>query len=154
MSTKRSLGVLIAVSGTALALSGMFAGSASALTYDGQDPIASGCANTAITAESVPIRDSNGALLGYDDLRYSTACRTTWGRVRDIATSQGSSLLSRLSDGHQEWCGYGPLTWSQTLNAYTCYTPMLNDANVTSISGDNIYSNTGSLLGSAVTPAY
>lgn len=52
MFTKKHLGAVVATTGAALALSGLCAGTANAASYDGHDPQASGCANTAITAEA------------------------------------------------------------------------------------------------------
>lgn len=44
--------------------------------YDGADPIASGCAGSAITLWS-----ANNPRYGYVEVRYSTTCRTEWVRV-------------------------------------------------------------------------
>jgi hypothetical protein len=114
---------------------------AQAATYDGVDPISSGCAATAITAETASIRNAaHTGVIGYIDLRYSTHCRTVWGRVRTTATDSATAGLTRNSDSAHEYCG--PSTWSSDLGAYSCYTPMLNDANVTSSASgaiDEIY---------------
>lgn len=147
MSTKSRIGALTAATGVALALSGLLAGSASALAYDGQDPEASGCANTAITAEQHSLTSGSGAVVGVVQLRYSTACRTVWGRVEaySSAWATGGVSVFRNSDGMGEsWpTGTGsptaPLSWSSANGAYTAYTPMLNDANVTSYAAGCVY---------------
>lgn len=108
-------------------------GVAQAAAYDGQDPIASGCANTATTAESAAFV-YHGNVVGHIELRYSSSCRTVWARITS-STSNGIGNVWRQSDSQNFACGGqspGSLAWSATVSAYSCYTPMLNDANVVS----------------------
>ena len=121
---KKSLAVVTA----SIALAVGLTGSAGAAAYDNEDPIASGCANTAITARSTAIY-VNSTQVGTIELRYSTACRTVWGRVLSTGP-YGHAMLSRTSDW--EWNDCGNLSWNSSLGKYTCYTAMLNDAGVES----------------------
>jgi glycosidase len=118
-------------------------GVAQAAAYDGQDPVASGCSNTALTLQSVPF-NYNGGVVGHIELRYSTNCRTVWARLTS-KTSNGLAHVWRQSDSANYQCGGqspGSLAWSSTLSAYSCYTVMLNDANVTSFAyGEIQYTN-------------
>lgn len=115
---------------TAAALVGPGTGTASAATYDGQDPIASGCASNTDTVASAPIYRTDGTQVGTMELRYSVPCGTVWARVVSYY-STGYAYVHRSSDGASERCG-NALTWSSSLNAYSCYTPMLNDWNTMS----------------------
>ncbi|MFJ9908892.1 DUF2690 domain-containing protein [Streptomyces sp. NPDC101152] len=133
-----------ALTAAPLALSG----TARAATYDGQDPIAGGCASSAITAESAPIYRGDGAQVGTIQLRYSTSCRTVWARILSPAFSSGVAFVYRNTGGAEGCPANGnTLTWSSTLGAYTCYTPMLNDANVTSYADGTINLHTGAVFG-------
>jgi hypothetical protein len=132
MNVSRRFGVLFATCAAAGGIA-LVPGVAQAAAYDGQDPIASGCANTATTAESAAFV-YKGAVVGHIELRYSTACRTVWARLTS-KTSNGIGNVWRQSDSLNYACGGqspGSLAWSATLSAYSCYTPMVNDANVTS----------------------
>lgn len=134
MSAKKRIGVVIATTGATLALAGLFAGSASALAYDGQDPEASGCASTAITAEQADI-SYNGVTVGVVQLRYSTACRTVWSRVEAYTSrwAVGTAGVIRNSPASYEgWGNETPVPWSSSDGAYTAWTPMLDDADMTS----------------------
>ncbi|MER5741832.1 DUF2690 domain-containing protein [Streptomyces sp. NPDC059913] len=119
-----------AAAATALiALQTGFAGNAGAatLTYDGQDPIAAGCAGDAITAKKVTL--TTGTDWSFAELRYSPSCRTAWGRVqvaRLTGLEFGWAYVERQSDGNSYRCE--SVSWSATLGSYTCYTPMINDA--------------------------
>ncbi|TDU04990.1 uncharacterized protein DUF2690 [Streptomyces sp. 846.5] len=106
---------------------------ASAATYDGQDPAASGCSSTAVTAKSAPIYRGDGAQVGTIQLRYSTKCRTVWARII-TPYNAGIAVVHRNTDNATEACpiNTNTLKWSSSLGDYSCYTPMLNDANVTS----------------------
>jgi hypothetical protein len=56
-----------------------------------------------------------------------------WARVLSPAFSSGVAFVYRNTGGAEGCPATGnTLTWSSTLGAYTCYTPMLSDANVTS----------------------
>lgn len=106
-------------------------GRASAAAYDGQDPIATGCANTVTTPRSAQIYAGDGTIIGQIQLRYSTGCRTVWGRILAYYNNYNAhAYVYRNTDGAWQNCENS--TWSSSLGAYSCYTPMLNDANVTS----------------------
>ncbi|WP_329319954.1 DUF2690 domain-containing protein [Streptomyces sp. NBC_01262] len=124
---------------------------ASAAAYDGQSPVTSGCVNSAITASSKNIYVGS-KLEGKIELRYSTSCRTAWGRViAYYLGGEGEANVYRNSDGKYYLCEN--TTWSEALNGFTCYTAMVNDAGVTSYAwgqvadfdtGDVGYATTGS----------
>jgi hypothetical protein len=118
----------LAVTTASIALAVGFTGSASAAAYDNQDPISSGCANTAITARSSAIY-VGGTQVGTIELRYSTSCRTVWGRVRSNGP-YGHAKVNRTSDW--EWTYCDNLSWNSSMGQYACYTAMLNDVNVES----------------------
>ncbi|MFI7505097.1 DUF2690 domain-containing protein [Streptomyces sp. NPDC049687] len=124
---------------------------ASAAAYDGQSPVTSGCANSAITARTKNIYVGS-KLVGRIDLRYSTSCRTAWGRVvAYYLAGAGEANVYRNSDGKYYFCDN--TDWSDAVNGFTCYTAMVNDAGVTSYAwgqaddsdtGDTGYAMTGS----------
>lgn len=126
-----ALAATVATVGTAV----LVPSTAYAATYDGQDPNSTGCARTASTPRSASIfRQGNRTIdnrIGYIELRYSSSCRTVWGRVV-IFTEPTSDFVEviRNSDGAVEGC-YDAF-WQDSLHGYSCYTPMLNDRNVTS----------------------
>lgn len=105
---------------------------------DGRDPINYGCASTAITAESANIY-MGSTKIGEAQLRYSTACRTVWGRVLSYDTSSAAAFVQRNTDKRAYTCNN--VTYSQTLGAYSCYTPMLYDGGPTSDAGGSINLN-------------
>ncbi len=120
-------------------------GTAHASTLDGLDPIRSGCAGSAITAEIAGLVSSDGGISnGVIELRYSTVCRTVWARV--ITGFQHGYALVHRNSGGSEFCGTA-LTWSQSLYAYTCYTPMLDDSNMTSYAAGADFSASGTETG-------
>ncbi|MFF0477759.1 DUF2690 domain-containing protein [Streptomyces sp. NPDC004284] len=123
-AVKKSLAVVTA----SVALAVGFSGSASAAAYDNQDPNSSGCASTAITAKSSPIYVGS-TQVGTIELRYSTSCRTVWGRVRSTGP-YGHATVTRTSDWEWNYCDN--LSWNSSLGQYSCYTAMLNDTNVES----------------------
>jgi hypothetical protein len=143
---------LAAVVLIAAGLQADFARSASAanLPGDGQDPIAAGCAGDARTIYSNEI-SNNGSALGWIDLRYSPSCRTTWARVRNYSyNAYDTAHIVRNGDNVGFDCG--PTSWNSTLNAYSCYTPMVNDANKTSYAWGS--ANDGGIGYTAVTASY
>lgn len=105
-----------------------------AATYDGSDPNTTGCASTARTIYSLDL--SGRALV---ELRYSTACRTTWARVTKYSSDSSnctigatgmqfncvSARITRKSDNQTYPC-------STRANERSCYTKQVNDAGVTS----------------------
>ena len=98
---------------------------------DGKNPNTY-CGSDARTVESLRIAYSGapsgvGPLL---ELRYSPACRAAWARISDAGWSSGdayqpSAKVIRNGDGRTYTC-YVPV------GATSCYTSMVNDANVTS----------------------
>jgi len=126
-----ALAATVATVGTAV----LVPGTAFAATYDGADPNTTHCANTASTKRSATIyrqgNRTNDNIIGRIELRYSSSCRTVWGRVV-IFTDSASDYVEvvRNSDGAVQGC-YDAF-WQSSLGGYSCYTPMLNDRNVTS----------------------
>ncbi|MEW1892003.1 MULTISPECIES: DUF2690 domain-containing protein [unclassified Streptomyces] len=121
---KHATAVAAAVAGLALGLSG----SADAAARDGADPMSSGCASGAYTARSQALY-VNGARVGTVELRYSPSCRTVWARV----WSDGNSVYAKVvrdQDNSWEYCGTPH--YDSASGQYSCYTPMLNDADYTS----------------------
>lgn len=125
-----SLGGAAAIVGSSLLFDGAVANAA---PYDGTDPGATGCSNTARVARSAPIRNRyNGHAQGTVYLMYSTACRTVWAKMVTGAPGCvpgddwcGSATVHRNSDGRELIC-YTPAGRS------SCSTRQLNDAGVTS----------------------
>ncbi|MFC6080527.1 DUF2690 domain-containing protein [Sphaerisporangium aureirubrum] len=148
LSTLVTSGILGAslIAGTALtalpASAGVLACSGSAC--DGLDPQGN-CSGDARTVDSLTLGQ---AIL---ELRYSRACRATWARISNAPWVVNDTFASfarvvRNSDGR---------TYSCTVprDGTSCYTRMVNDANVTSYaygewdSGARVYSGrTGSYL--------
>jgi hypothetical protein len=97
---------------------------AHAATYDGDSPVLSGCANDAYTARSATL--ASGSII---ELRYSPSCRTVWARITNPVVDDNNNysfaIVTRNSDGHTYSC-------LVPTGAKSCYTPMLNDAGVTS----------------------
>ncbi|MGW4160435.1 DUF2690 domain-containing protein [Streptomyces sp. NPDC004788] len=128
-----------ALAGTSLlfAAAGLIAtgGSAQAATYDGWDPASSGCGGIS-TVSSAAMTDPHGNHLGTLELRYSSGCRTTWARIT-MDYTQGAcgtssagiacpkAWIIRNSDGTSYSC-------TVTEGRSSCYTPMVNDAGVSS----------------------
>ncbi|WP_327280622.1 MULTISPECIES: DUF2690 domain-containing protein [unclassified Streptomyces] len=140
----------LAVATASVALAIGFTGSASAAAYDDQDPISSGCANTAITARSSAIYVGS-TQVGTIELRYSTACRTVWGRVRSTGP-YGTASVTRTSDW--EWNRCDSLSWNSSMGQYTCYTAMLNDAGVESYATGSASASNGYNSGDFSTGRY
>jgi len=100
-----------------------------AATYDGTDPVSTGCGNSAITLDSKVVGPNGSATI---QLRYSTSCRTTWAKL--IGGNAGSpgdcaasyAIIHRNSDGLQYRA-----TWT-TADSGSIHTLQVNDANVTS----------------------
>ncbi|MFE7955636.1 DUF2690 domain-containing protein [Streptomyces sp. NPDC057413] len=119
---------ILSVGAASAALVVGLTGSANAAAYDYQDPISSGCANTATTARSTAVYVGS-TRVGTIELRYSTGCRTVWARVTSTGP-YGDAAVTRTSDW--EWDHCDTLSYSSSLGAYSCYTNMLNDAGVES----------------------
>jgi hypothetical protein len=111
---------------------------------DGKDPEIY-CGGDARTARQVQL---GGALL---ELRYSPSCRAAWARISSASWTGGSKArplarVVRNSDGRTYTC-FVPS------GGTSCYTMMVNDANVTSYAtglwddGTTVYADrTGSYL--------
>ncbi|MFI0961143.1 DUF2690 domain-containing protein [Streptomyces sp. NPDC021080] len=140
----------LAVATASIALAVGFTGSASAAAYDGQDPISSGCANTAITAKSSGIYVGS-TQVGTIELRYSTACRTVWARVRSTGP-YGTATITRTSNW--DWDRCDSLSWNSSMGQYSCYTPMLNDAGVQSYASGSASASNGYNSGQVDTARY
>lgn len=122
----------------------------SSLPYDNVNPETSSCKNTAKTVvKPVYIYGSefcNGKYLGTLELRYSTACRTVWARLRAIADfyepgdwAGAECWIHRNSDGRE-------LRFShRSSDGKTVWTNMLNDKNVTSYARGGIDSICGTI---------
>ncbi|MEO3807477.1 DUF2690 domain-containing protein [Sphaerisporangium sp. B11E5] len=111
---------------------------------DGRDPQGN-CSGDARTVDSLTLGQ---AIL---ELRYSRACRAAWARISNAPWRVNDTFVSfariiRNSDGRTYTC-------SVPQGGTSCYTLMVNDANVTSYaygewdSGARVYSGrTGSYL--------
>ncbi|KRD81485.1 MULTISPECIES: DUF2690 domain-containing protein [Priestia] len=55
---------------------------ASALSYDGSDPVSTGCANDAVTKSYSYIGDSHDNIYGKVELKWSAKCKTSWGKIK------------------------------------------------------------------------
>lgn len=52
-----------------------------ALSYDGSNPVSTGCANDAVTKSYSYISDSYGNIYGKVELKWSEKCKTSWGKI-------------------------------------------------------------------------
>jgi hypothetical protein len=144
----RSALVLLATNASALVAT---PGIAQAATYDGRDPISSGCARSAITARQASIY-AGSTRVGVAQLRHSTSCRTVWGRTIAYYSPKGLTQVKRNSDGAYQSCV--DFTWTSSLGGYSCYTPMLNDRGVTSYATGWAWTANETNVGSARTASY
>ncbi|MEU6349437.1 DUF2690 domain-containing protein [Streptomyces sp. NPDC047072] len=119
-----------------------FASPAQALPYDGADPVASGCANTAVTARHTWMA-LNGYVAGRIDLRYSTACRTVWARVVNFKRDGGGAKVARQT-GPDAAASCTVSQYSSSLGGYYCYTEMLDDAGYVSTAAGWVVDPSGS----------
>lgn len=151
MSTRKSLlSALVLLATTASALVAA-PGIAQAAPYDGGNPVSSGCARSVITARQATIY-ADGTPVGVVQLRYSTSCRTVWGRTIAYYSPKGLTQVKRNSDGAYQSCvGF---TWVSSLSGYSCYTPMLNDRGVTSYATGWAWTSGERSVGSARTASY
>jgi hypothetical protein len=123
-----------AVAAAALFAAGLTAvtgGAAYAATYDGLVPQSTSCWNDRhLVASDYLYAGSynSGAII---DLYYSRSCRTTWARIQNGTIAEpgsdagGVAQIIRNSDGRTYTCHV-------TDTSGTCWTQMVNDANVTS----------------------
>jgi hypothetical protein len=99
-------------------------------TYDGKDPISTGCANDAQTMalSHLHTADTSFWSKAYVELRYSATCHTAWARLSNAygpiyaSSSGGFAFIHRGTDGKQYSCS---LT-SQS-DTSSCYTAMVYD---------------------------
>ena len=98
---------LASASSTVAASPHAAAGSAALnLPYDGTDPIATGCANSAETVASKEVV-LDGQDVGDLQLRWSTTCKTNWGRFIDNSSGRWVDVyVYRQADN--QWCGDQP----------------------------------------------
>jgi hypothetical protein len=87
---------------------------------DGQDPVATGCANSAVTVASVNIWNWNqSVLLGRVDMRWSNSCHTNWARtVSYVNPGEPFAEINRTSDGavkDSQFGADGGTVWSPLL---------------------------------------
>ncbi|MEU4119907.1 DUF2690 domain-containing protein [Kitasatospora sp. NPDC028055] len=147
-SLKRAALVGVAV----IALATGVNGTANAATYDGQDPISSGCAADAITAKSVPLNADGIGQVGTLELRYSRSCRTAWARVYSRGNSLWANVV-RQKDNQRSGCDKA--SWDSGSGQYYCYTPMVNDAGYLSYAVGNATDSSGQIGSHAgYTPLY
>ena len=147
LATALAMGVAFLVPATASAATTSAAVSCSGYGCDGTDPSATGCAATAVTVETADAHEANGSGLeiGYVQLRYSTACRTVWGRMVAFYPAAGDPGYEgyagsfRNSDHLSEGCWTYTDDFSSTLDGYTCYSPQEYDGGVTSYAYADIY---------------
>ncbi|MEU7808712.1 DUF2690 domain-containing protein [Micromonospora chalcea] len=139
--------------GTGLAAVVPQAANANACTdfcYDGKDPVTLGCGNTS-TKHAAPIQVS-GTTIGIIELRYSSTCRTAWGRIQiwkaeweKGAIPWAYGQVVRNSSTYPANYRCTRLAWSSVTSSYTCYTPMVNDKNLVSFANAELqyYNATG-----------
>jgi hypothetical protein len=131
-----------------------FAAGCSRYACDGQDPIKMGCDNVR-TGSSVFVYSNSQSnfAIGTIELRYSATCRTAWARLSfwkewygGVSSPYGQ--INRIADNKHFRCTN--VVWSNDLAKYSCYTPMVNDADLISFAntevvyyGTNVYAETG-----------
>jgi hypothetical protein len=118
--------------------------------------VAHWCGNTT-TPRSAPILLS-GISVGVIELRYSSTCRAAWGRIQiwkaeweKGAIPWAYGQVVRDSQTYPAHYRCSTLAWSNVTNSYTCYTPMVNDKNLSSFANaqlqyynaTDIYAQTG-----------
>lgn len=73
---------------------------------NGQDPTATGCANTATTPLSAPVKDGT-LTLGTVYLRWSTACSTNWTKfVSNVGNIPTLGIIERLNGPDGPYISY------------------------------------------------
>ena len=115
----------------AAGLTAVTGGTAHAATYDGLVPQNTSCWNDRHLVASDYLYAgtfNSGAII---DLYYSRSCATTWARIQNGTVAEpdtdtgGMAQIIRNSDGRTYTCHV-------TDSSGTCWTRMVNDANVTS----------------------
>ncbi|WP_212843959.1 DUF2690 domain-containing protein [Catellatospora sp. IY07-71] len=70
----------------------------------------------------------NGGRSGKIELRYSSTCRTVWGRVLVYTIpSEADAQVYRYNDGASTQFCIDEIAWSNVVGAYTCFTRMVYD---------------------------
>lgn len=99
--------------------------------WDGQSPGATVCGNDATTVLSSRLyHNGSPHPSAVVELRYSANCRTVWARITGASAVDpgdadgGSARVTRNYDGKSFTCSVG--------SGSSCYTAMVNDANMTS----------------------
>ena len=133
--TAAKLGAVSLIALSAVAVTGGSA-QANTYTYDGADPASTYCGGTTSTPSSATITYSDGSYAGTISLRYNSGCRTVWAKITipNPQTPCGTgttdhdcakAVIHRDKDGAELSC-------SVPAGSTSCYTNMLNDANMTS----------------------
>lgn len=109
--------VLALVCVAAATLTVVTAQPASALSYDGTDPQATGCAASAYTARYTHLYALDGTTSGaLVELRYSPTCRTAWARVSDGSPYKYYDSTS----GYYNVGTFASIQRTQTGTTYNC----------------------------------
>jgi len=97
------------------------------LPYDGTDPMQDGCANSATTVESTKVYNpSGGAYVGLLELRWSSSCKTNWGKFTGNGNIGGVSVwVYRQADnkycGDQSGTGCASVWWPNSAYSNQLY---------------------------------
>ncbi|MFI9718683.1 DUF2690 domain-containing protein [Streptomyces sp. NPDC052396] len=150
-------GLAIAASAAALSVTGVLLGGGTAYAanvYDGTDAQVTGCAADATTVRETNLYSSGNVLVGKIQLRYSNKCHTGWGRILDYVNDHGTLHVQRDQDDHRvESCFSNTLlNWNSSLNAYSCYTPMLYDKGYTMRAYGTVSDNSGGMAAGGTEP--
>jgi hypothetical protein len=93
---------------------------ASATSYDGKDPVSTGCSNTATTGAYA---DGPGFTI---ELRWSSGCATAWARIvveNDYLSLGAAAEILSNTDGNYACSKFS----AYSTNYSSCYTPMVSD---------------------------
>lgn len=95
------------------------------------DPHQTGCDQTAITlGEPQPIKSSWNMVIGYTEVRYSTACNTVWARtISHIGETTIKAAIVDCADNipyEDTWDSWGTVTWSPMMKYLPNYTYKAN----------------------------
>ena len=93
---------------------------ASANSYDGKDPVSTGCSSTATTKAYA---DGSGYTI---ELRWSSGCATAWARIvveNDYLSLGAAAEIISQTDGNYACSKFS----SYSTNYSSCYTPMVAD---------------------------
>jgi hypothetical protein len=104
---------------------------------NGASPTGSGCSSTAITAKTNAVLGINDLYLGEVQLRYSTACKTAWGKILSYYPIGAGTIVR--SDGLNYVCN--SLEFDSGTNVYVCSTRMVYDHPYTSVGAGLIVVN-------------